>query len=223
MISFLLIAAFKEASLSAGENLITQDTTLKVTLPDAGKMVNDKPVGKNWVNLLGSLDEWSADTKYWKLENGILHGEYPGGELHNYAWTKKTYKDFELNVLFKLGGQNPNSGVCIRLHPVNVDNVPGYQVDMGEGYWASLWEEKGAGMVQQFPVKAARKLVKANDWNHYYIIAKGHHIEAWLNGVKTIDKVHPEGSLDGALGFQLCHADHKTILDVKTFYIKELK
>ena len=29
-----------------------QDTTLKNTLPAQGKMINDKPVGKGWVNML---------------------------------------------------------------------------------------------------------------------------------------------------------------------------
>ena len=142
--------------------------------------------------------------------------------MHNYAWTKKTYKNFELNALVKLTGKDPNSGVCIRIQPVNADNVPGYQVDMGEGYWGCLWEEKRAGMVQKFPVSEAHRLVKEGNWNHYYVKANGHHIEAWLNGVKTIDIVHAEGFDEGSIGFQLCHADHHTIVDVKTLYIREV-
>ena len=121
----------------------------------------------------------------------MLHGESKGGKLHHYSWTRKTYKDFELNVILKMTGVEPNSGVCIRLHPTDPDNAPGYQVDMGKGYWGSLWEERRAGMVQKLSDELALKLVKENDWNHYYIRAKGHHIEAWLNGVKTIDIVHP--------------------------------
>lgn len=208
--------------------MVEQDTQrdtveLKVTLPKEGKMVNNKPVGKNWQNLLASLQDWNADARYWKLQNGVLHGGYAGGEHHNYAWTKKTYKDFELNAIVKLDGQDPNSGVCIRIHPMDADNVPGYQVDMGDGYWASLWEEKRKGMVQAYPPAVAAKLVKNKDWNHYYVIIKGHHIEAWLNGVKTIDVVHNEGFDDGAIGFQLCHGDKHTILDVAALYIRELK
>jgi hypothetical protein len=154
--------------------------------------------------------EWCAP---WRL----------GGEFHDHAWTKKIYKDFELNAIVKLDGKNANSGICIRIHPVNADNAPGYQVDMGDGYWASLWEEKRSGMVQAYPKNVAAKLVKDKDWNHYYVIAKGHHIEAWLNGVKTIDIVHNEGFEDGAIGLQLCHGDKHTILDVSALYIRELK
>jgi hypothetical protein len=222
--SLVFLTSFREPAMSPSfDHLIQQDTTLKITLPKEGELVNGKPIGKNWNNLLVSLGDWNADKNYWKLENGSLHGDYPGGKLHNYAWTKKNFKDFELNAMVKLDGQNPNSGVCIRIHPVDADNVPGYQVDMGEGYWGCLWEEKRAGMVQKFPESAARKLVKDKDWNHYYVRAKGHHIEAWLNGVKTIDMVHAEGFEDGAIGFQLCHADHHTVLDVKSLYIRELK
>lgn len=195
---------------------------LKKSLPAAGRLVNDKPVGKNWVNMLTSLNTWNADQKFWSLNNGMLHGDYSGGQFHNYAWTKKTYKDFELNVLFRLDGKEANSGVCIRVEPTDADNAPGYQVDMGTGYWGSLWEERRAGMVQQFPKEAAEKLVKEKDWNHYYIIAKDHHIQAWLNEVKTIDTVHAAGFDSGAIGFQLCHGDKHTVLDVRTLYIKEL-
>jgi hypothetical protein len=203
---------------------IQQDTTkLKITLPKNGKMVDNKPVGKNWQNMLMSLQDWNADPQYWKLQHGVLKGDYTGGNLHNYAWTKKTYKDFELNAIVKLDGHEPNSGICIRIHPTNADNVPGYQVDMGEGYWGSLWEERRQGMVQAYPPNVAAKLVKNKSWNHYYIIIKGHHIEAWLNGVKTIDIVHNEGFDDGAIGLQLCHGDKHTILDVAALYVRELK
>jgi hypothetical protein len=172
--------------------------------------------------MLTSLDGWTADPRYWSLKDGVLHGDYDGGKLHNFSWTKKTYQDFELNVLIKMTGTKPNSGVCIRIHPTDPDNAPGYQIDMGEGYWGSLWEERRAGMVQLFPQDLVPKIVHENDWNHYYIIAKGHHIQAWLNGVKTIDMVHDAGFADGNIGFQLDHGDKHTTIDVKTLYIREM-
>ena len=200
------------------------DTSLKSTLPPSGKMINNKPVGKGWVNLLLSLDDWNSEKKYWQLKGGVLHGEAKGENVHHYAWTKKTYTDFELNVMIKMtGGADANSGVCIRLHPTSWDDAPGYQVDMGKGFWGSLWEERRAGMVQKFPDSLALKLVKENDWNHYYIISKGHHIQAWLNGVKTIDIAHEGGFLDGNIGFQLCHEQRHTIIDVRSIYIRKIK
>jgi len=192
-------------------------------LPGGGKLINGSPIGRGWVNLIGSIDYWNAEKPYWTLNNGILHGDYNGGQFHNYAYTKNSYANFELNAVVRMSGREANSGVCIRIKPTDSDNVPGYQVDMGPGYWGCLWEERRAGMVQQYPKELADKLVKENDWNHYYIVANGHHIMAWLNGVKTIDTVHAAGFSDGAIGLQLCHGDKHTVLDVKTLSIREIK
>ena len=192
------------------------------SLPAGGRLVDGKPVGKGWTNLVASLDGWIADKPYWKMQDGVLHGDYSGGATHHYAYTKKVYSNFELNAVLKMTGKEANSGVCIRIHPANTDDVPGYQVDMGPGYWGCLWEERRAGMVRQYPKELADKLVKADDWNHYYIIANGHHIQAWLNGVKTIDTVHLAGFSDGNIGLQLCHGDKHTVVDVKTLSIREL-
>lgn len=226
--SVVLFCVFIQVSCSHNMHANSEDQgryagndSLKITLPKDGRLINDKPVGKGWVNLLASLDGWNADTVY-HLTNGLLRADYYGGAYHDFAWTKKTYKDFELQALVKMDGRDANSGVCIRIHPANKDSVPGYQVDMGIGYWGSLWEEKRAGMVQKFPDDLADKLVNKSDWNHYYVVARGHHIQAWLNGVKTIDTVHNAGFDEGAIGFQLCHGDKHTILDVKSLYVKEL-
>ncbi|HMC84142.1 MAG TPA: DUF1080 domain-containing protein [Chitinophagaceae bacterium] len=192
-------------------------------LPKGGTLVDDKPVGKGWVNLIASLDGWNLEKPNWSFDNGILHGDYDGGKYHSYGYTKKNYKNFELNAVVRMTGREANSGVCIRIQPTNFDNAPGYQVDMGPGYWGCLWEERRSEMIQKYPKELADQLVKANDWNHYYIIANDHHIIAWLNGVKTIDTVHAAGFSEGAIGLQLCHGDKHTTVDVKTLYIRELK
>src|SRR5882672_3221880 len=73
-------------------------------LPEAGKFISDKPVGKGWINLLASFDDWKAEKEYWQLDKGVLHGEANLQKLHHYAWTNKSYADFELNVLIKMTG-----------------------------------------------------------------------------------------------------------------------
>ena len=200
------------------------DSALKQTIPKAGKMYNNKPTGKGWVNLLKTNSDWNFENNFWQLTDTGFHGSMGKEKEHHYSYTKKTYKDFELNVMIRMvGDEDANSGVCIRINPTNWDNAPGYQVDMGKGYWGSLWEERRAGMVQKFPDTLAQKLVKYNDWNQYYIIAKGHHIQAWLNGVKTIDIIHDAGFTEGNIGFQLCHYHNQTVVDVKSLYIRELQ
>ena len=195
---------------------------LKVSLPEAGRLVDGKPVGKGWMNLLGSWEAWTGEADYWKLaEDGVLHGESKGGDYH-FAWTKRrNYRDFELHAVVKMTGAGANSGVGIRLQPKSAQVAPGYQFDMGSGYWGCLWEEGGAGMVQEFPQRHGEQLVRHGDWNHWYIVAKGHQLQGWLNGVKTIDVVHKNGPLEGAIGFELCHGRKHTILEVRALAVRE--
>ena len=201
-----------------------QDTTLRTTLPKSGKLVHDKPVGKGWVNLLASADDWNYEPDFWQLNNNVFRGTIGKEKDHHYSYTKKSYGDFELNVLIRMvGDDNANSGVCIRINPTSWDDAPGYQVDMGKGYWGSLWEERRGNMVQAFPELLAEKIVRKNDWNHYFIIAKGHHIQAWLNGVKTIDTVHNKGFAEGNIGFQLCHMHNPTVVEIKSLYVRPMK
>jgi hypothetical protein len=200
------------------------DTTLKNTLPAAGKMSKDKPSGKGWENLLTSANDWEFEPAFWQIKNHAFYGSIGNEKEHHYSYTKKLYKDFELNLMIKMvGDDDANSGVCVRINPTNWDNAPGYQVDMGKGYWGSLWEERRGNMVQKFPDSLVSQIVKKNDWNHYYIIAKGHHIQAWLNGVKTIDIVHDAGFSEGRIGFQLCHMHNPTEVQVKSLYVREIK
>jgi hypothetical protein len=190
--------------------------------PQRQAVNNVKPTGKGWVALLSpSLKGWTYEPAYWKLEAGMFHGLTPGTKDHHYAYTQQDYADFELHADVKLVGNN--SGVCIRLAPTDFDNAPGYQIDMGEGYWGSLWDERGRGMVSKYPTEDAVKLVRQGDWNHYYVRARGHHIEAWLNGVQTMDVNDLKGRLTGRIGFQLCHGENKmTDASFKNVYVKLL-
>ena len=167
------------------------------------------------------LKGWKYEAEYWKVESGVLYGNTPGTKEHHYSYTEKEYADYELHADVKLVGYN--SGVCIRVKPTSFDDCPGYQVDMGDGYWGCLWDERGRGMVARYPKEDAEKILHKNEWNHYYVKAEGHHIQMWLNGVKTVDVLDEKGKLDGPIGFQLCHGEgQKTECWFKNVYIKPM-
>jgi hypothetical protein len=184
-----------------------------------------KPVGKGWVSVIPQdLAGWKFEPGFWKVENGTLLGVTPGTPEHHYAYTAKEYGDFELHADVKLVGYN--SGICIRCKPTSFDDMPGYQVDMGDGYWGCLWDERGRGMVARYDKADADKLVKKNDWNHYYVRAEGPHVQLWLNGVKTVDVFDAEGfgkKPAGALGFQLTHGQgNRTEASFKNVYLRPI-
>ena len=181
------------------------------------------PVGDGWKPVLNGHDLGGlvAQSAYWTMQpDGVLHGATPGGSEHHYAFTQAEFADFELHADVKLVGYN--SGVCIRIAPTSFDNVPGYQVDMGDGYWGCLWDERGQGMVAKFPDADAAKLVHAGEWNHFHVRAEGHHIQIWLNGVKTVDVVDEKGRLSGPIGFQLCHGEKGTDASFRNVVVRPL-
>ena len=191
--------------------------------PESGRLDNKgNAVGDGWVDVLATSD-WQMEPEFWKLEDGVLTGTMPGDPKHHHAYTQREYGDFELHAKVKMTGTNANSGVCVRLKPTSFDDAPGYQIDMGDGYWGALWEERRDGMVSAYPKEAAAKIVKADDWNHYYVLARGPHLQAWLNGVLTIDVVHTRGHQRGALGFQLAHGENRDfVAQFKDVVIREL-
>jgi len=221
----------KETKVTRGEiqvELVSQYLG-KGTFPDSHEDISPPKTRKRTRLFDGkSFAGWEDDTnRMWQVENGAL----VGGNLketvaHNdFLCTKAEYKNFDLRLKVKLEGTGfVNGGIQLRSQRAKEPafEMVGYQADMGEGYWGSLWEERRAGMVQLFPQDLVAKLVHDGGWNHYYVIAKGHHIQAWLNGVKTIDAVHEAGFADGNIGFQLCHGDKHTTIDVKALYIREM-
>jgi hypothetical protein len=69
-----------------------------------------------------------------------------------------------------------------------------------------------------------QKKIKDRDWNDYVIIAKGNHIQHFINGVQTIDLTdeRPKAAKEGILALQL-HAGQPMTVQFKNIRIKELK
>jgi hypothetical protein len=203
------IAVITRGIVLAAAMLLSGCTTAGPSVGGGSPAANPvlEPAGKGWVPLLTSLDatKWTYESEFWKMEpDGALHGKYAGGNLHHFMYSTASYSNFELHADFKMTGYN--SGICIRVEPTSFDNCPGYQVDMGDGYWGCLWEEKGRGMVSKFPDDQVKQVLHRGEWNHYYVLADGHHIVMYLNGTKTVDVVDTPGRLSGKIGFQLTHS-----------------
>jgi hypothetical protein len=188
--------------------------------PD-GLIKNGKPVTKGWQSLFDgkTLHGWLGEKGYWEVKDGAIVGTSPPGTPHHhYMFSDRDYSDFELHIDVKLVGYN--SGVCIRIQPKTYDDVPGYQVDMGDGYWGCLWDEHHRQRkIFDFPKEEADKILHKDDWNHYYVRAVGSHITLFLNGVRTADGDDPDGFPSGPLGFQLCHGGNE-VASFRNIYIR---
>jgi hypothetical protein len=150
-------------------------------------------------------------------------------------WTNGKPGDFELRCSFKLvpGDANgfANSGIQYRSRIFDPANwvVGGYQADMeaGPDFTGILYEEKLRGIMAQRGEKVVwtqdnKKQVvgsvgtaaeieaslKKGDWNDYVIIAKGNHLQQFINGKQTVDVTddcEAKRAMNGIIALQLHH------------------
>jgi hypothetical protein len=166
-------------------------------------------------------------------------------------WTNGTPGDFELRCSFKLvpGDSHgfANSGIQYRSRIFDAANwvVGGYQADMeaGPDYTGILYEEKLRGIMALRGEKVVwtaddkKKVVGSvgdaadieaslhkGDWNEYVVIAKGNHLQEFVNGKETVDvtdECEAKRALSGLIALQL-HAGWPMMAQFKNLRIKLL-
>ena len=134
------------------------------------------------------LSGWEGDTTLWTVEDGCIVGNSPGIPHNQFLATTETFGDFELRLQFRLKDGVGNSGVQFRsVRLPDSTEVSGYQADLGEGWWGSLYDEsRRKKMLVTATPESLAKLKKA-DWNDYVIRAVGNHVTLAINGVTTVD------------------------------------
>ena len=169
-------------------------------------------------------------------------------------WQDGTTKDFELRLSFRCSATN-NSGIQYRSkhitekvgnkwvargyqHEIRNEkkfpNIAGFIYDEGGkrgriclvGEQAT-WEESGKKVVKDDLIDQDgwNQLFKLDDWNDVVIIAKGPHIQHFMNGKLILDFTdnHPELALkEGILALQL-HAGNPMWTEYKNIRIREIK
>jgi len=155
---------------------------------------------------------WEGDTvETFRISDcAIVGGSFVRTFPQNrFLCTTQRYTNFILRLDFKLVGTNGtvNSGVQFRSERVpGSQEVKGFQADIGEGYWGSLYDEARRGVVlaaaNQNSVTA---ILRKNDWNQYLIKAEGPHLQFWVNGYQTIDYTETDAAIprDGIIGLQV--------------------
>jgi hypothetical protein len=169
-------------------------------------------------------------------------------------WQGGTVKDFELSLSFRCSASN-NSGIQYRSKHItdkgvkndwvvrgyqheirNEDtfpNVSGFIYDEGgkrgricaageKAVWNEGGKEHIANLIDQ---DAFKKLMKIDDWNHVRIVARGNHIQHYLNGTLILDFTdnHPELKLsEGIVALQL-HAGKPMFAQFKDIQLKTIE
>jgi putative heme-binding domain-containing protein len=146
------------------------------------------------------LTGWRGDESLWKVENGEIVGTSPGLDHNTFLISELVVEDFTLSFDVKLEPNEGNSGVQFRSAALEDGEMKGYQADIGAGWWGKLYEENGRALLWD---KSGEEHVKPGDWNHYEIIAEGHHIRTLINGQPCVDLQDEAGALRGVIGLQI--------------------
>jgi hypothetical protein len=190
---------------------------------------------------------------FWSVEDGCITGrttkEKPT-KGNTFLVYKDEVADFELTFKYKIIGGNSGVQYRSKLTDEKAFVVAGYQADFeaGKTYSGILYEEKGRGILAQRGQKTVIKegaapnkpkievagevgksaeiqaKIKADDWNDYRIVAKGGHLQHFINGVQTVDVTDETalGAKKGILALQL-HAGPAMVVQFKDLVLKETK
>lgn len=156
-----------------------------------------------------TLKGWEGNQDVFRVVDGAI----VGGSLdkpvarNEFLCTRDDYGDFELRAEFKLVGRGANGGIQFRSRRIpNHHEVRGYQADLGDGWWGSLYDESRRNKVMAAAEKEViRAALKHDDWNEYRIRCEGPHIQLWINGQQTVDYTEKETGIEprGLIGVQI--------------------
>jgi len=173
-----------------------------------------------------NLDQFIVDTPgVWRVENGTIIGKHDGMKYNDFLRTKKHYSNFVLRVKFQLADGEGNSGVQFRSKPVpDSHEVSGYQADVGQQYWGTLYDESRRKKTLAGPKPEQLATLDKKGWNEYVITARGNHITIDLNGIRTVDYTETEPGIeqDGFIALQV-HSGSAIEVRFKDMDIKELR
>jgi hypothetical protein len=129
------------------------------------------------------LSNWEGDEEVWRVEHGAIIGETKTGLKHNnFLLSKESYGDFVLTLEVRLEPDTANSGIQFRSAPAGHGEVRGYQADIGKGWWGSIYEELGRGLLHDGYKERGARTVVPGQWNRYVLYAMGDELRVEING-----------------------------------------
>ena len=158
--------------------------------PDTNAMSSADPSG--WRTLFDgtSTDAWRGFQQQgfpagWRIENGALTRVGEGGDII----TKDQFGDFELELEWMVPPRG-NSGIMYRVTEADSSTYrtgPEYQVLDDAGHPDGQNRLTSAASAYGFYAAPAGVVKPAGAWNSTRIVARGSHIEHWLNGQKVVE------------------------------------
>ena len=248
VIAALFATSFFATSLFVGYTDLSQaDDTVKAASGDAKVLFN----GKDLAGWSGDTRLWSVRDG---VIHGETTEENAAKGNTFLIWQGGTVKNFELEVSFRCNATN-NSGIQYRSKHINdgsgkndwvvrgyqheirnqnkFPDVSGFIYDEGgkrgricaageKAVWNAGGKESKGSLIDQ---AGFEKLMKLDDWNQVRIVAKGNHIQHYLNGMLILDFTDNEPKLalsEGIVALQL-HAGKPMFAEFKDISLKTIE
>ena len=197
-----------------------------------------------------TMKGWEGDTDFWRVENGSFIGEVTKAKPLKtntfLIWRGGFPANFEFKAQYRISPEG-NSGVQYRSEELpNIRlALKGYQADIdgADTYTGQNYEERGRGFlamrgeisVLKKDIKptitgslgnsdSLKRSIKKNDWNEIHIIAKGNHLQHFINGILMSDVTDEDVAnrkANGVLGLQV-HVMPTMKVEYRKILLKQL-
>ena len=154
-----------------------------------------------WTPLFNGRDltGWTAEGgARWTVEEGNLIGTQGENFAPGDLFTVDTYSDFELLVTYRAEWP-ANTGVWFRYQSAKV----AYQADILD--WPNPIAYSGTLYCPGkmfLAINSNKSIEDRNGWNTMKVVARGDHVQIWLNDRQTAD-IHDGTTDSGRIGFQV--------------------
>ena len=179
-----------------------------------------------WTSLFNGKDlsgwtQLNGTATYVVEDGGVIRGKTAEGSPNSFLCSDKTYGDFELEFEVKVD-DGLNSGVQIRSKTKDQDTGEGKNDKAGRVYGPQVEIEAGPGeagyiygeatglkWLSEAPKDKANKgheHFKNGEWNKFRVVAKGNHIQTWVNDTQVANLTHDgiyEMNPEGFIGLQV--------------------
>jgi hypothetical protein len=162
----------------------------------------------NGRDLTGWRENRFAHQPHWEVKDGVLIGK--GGQ--GYLASEREFEDFELIAEVRIsdaGTARGNSGVYFRCQPhrdLNQEYPAGYEAQCDHGD-----RTNPTGSIYNLGVPGARApmpQVKDGEWFTLRVVARGSHLQTWVNGKPGADCHDPQNRY--TKGYILLQMHHRT-------------
>jgi len=165
-----------------------------------------------------NLAGWNSPeaNPFWSATKGILKGQNDSSLKGNVLYTKKDYRNFDLETEVRWSGEI-DSGIMFRKPELQLQFgvSRSLKTDMTGSFYTGKYPEPGR----------ARKLTEAfkpGEWNKVRLVARGDTFTVWVNDIKTTEYTDPHFSAAAPIGLQV-HPGLKMEVEFRNLKIKELE